>query len=239
MSEILAPCGSYESLIAALNSGADAVYAGMKRFSARKNAENFSDEELEKAVTECHKRGVKLYIALNTLVYDEELTDFADCVKTAAKYGVDGIIVQDLGGAELIRQICPKMPRHASTQMTLNSVSGVKAAKELGFSRVVIGRELSKDEIVEISSNTDLELEVFVHGALCTSVSGQCYMSAFFGRRSGNRGLCAQPCRLDFNVNGRHNVISLKDSSLVGKLPEGSFADRLYRRNGGNGSLLV
>lgn len=220
MSEILAPCGSYESLIAALNSGADAVYAGMKRFSARKNAENFSDEELEKAVTECHKRGVKLYIALNTLVYDEELTDFADCVKTAAKYGVDGIIVQDLGGAELIRQICPKMPRHASTQMTLNSVSGVKAAKELGFSRVVIGRELSKDEIVEISSNTDLELEVFVHGALCTSVSGQCYMSAFFGRRSGNRGLCAQPCRLDFNVNGRHNVISLKDSSLVGKLPE-------------------
>ena len=220
MSEILAPCGSFESLIAALNSGADAVYAGMKRFSARKNAENFSDEELEKAAFECHKRGVKLYIALNTLIYDEELADFAECVKIAAKCGADGIIVQDLGGAQLIREICPEMPRHASTQMTLNSVSGVKAAEELRFSRAVIGRELSKDEIIEISKNSDIELETFVHGALCTSVSGQCYMSAFFGRRSGNRGLCAQPCRLDFSVNGRHNVISLKDSSLVKNLIE-------------------
>lgn len=220
MSEILAPCGSLESLTAALNSGADAVYVGMKRFSARKNAENFSDEELEKAALECHKRGVKLYAALNTLIYDHELADFSECVKIAAKCGADGIIVQDLGGAELIREICPQMPRHASTQMTLNSVSGVKAAQELGFSRAVIGRELSKEEISEISRETAIELEIFVHGALCTSVSGQCYMSAFFGGRSGNRGLCAQPCRLDFSVGGRHNVISLKDASIVKELPE-------------------
>lgn len=220
MSEILAPCGSFESLFAALRSGADAVYAGMKNFSARKNAENFSDDDLEKAVIECHKRGVKLYVALNTLVYDKELPEFAECVKTAAKCGADGIIVQDLGAAELIRLISPEMPRHASTQMTLNSVSGVKAAEELGFSRVVLGRELSKDEILIISRNTDIELEIFVHGALCTSISGQCYMSAFFGGRSGNRGLCAQPCRLDFSVNGRHNVISLKDGSIVKHLPE-------------------
>lgn len=220
MSEILAPCGSFESLFAALRSGADAVYAGMKNFSARKNAENFSDADLEKAVAECHKRGVKLYVALNTLIYDNEISSFAECVKKAAKCGADGIIVQDLGAAELIRLISPEMPRHASTQMTLNSISGVKAAEELGFSRVVLGRELSKDEILNISRNTDIELEIFVHGALCTSVSGQCYMSAFFGGRSGNRGLCAQPCRLDFSVNGRHNVISLKDGSIVKYLPE-------------------
>ncbi|MCH5203226.1 MAG: U32 family peptidase [Oscillospiraceae bacterium] len=220
MSEILAPCGSFESLKAALNSGADAVYLGLKRFSARKNAENFSDEELYKATIECHKRGVKLYVALNTLVYDDELKDLAECVKLAAKSGADGIIVQDLGAAALIRKICPEMPRHASTQMTLNSVSGVKAAHELGFSRAVIGRELSREEIMKISREAEIELEIFVHGALCTSVSGQCYMSAFFGGRSGNRGLCAQPCRLDFSVNGRHNVISLKDSSIVKALPK-------------------
>ncbi len=220
MSEILAPCGSYESLRAALNSGADAVYAGMKRFSARKNAENFSDDELKNAVEECHKRGVKFYLAINTLIYDSELKDFAECVKTAALCNADGIIVQDLGGAELIREICPEMPRHASTQLTLNSISGVKAAQNLGFSRAVIGRELSREEILKISRETDIELEIFVHGALCTCVSGQCYMSAFFGKRSGNRGLCAQPCRLDFNVNGRHNVISLKDSSIIKNIPE-------------------
>ncbi len=219
MSEILAPCGSFETLRAALNSGADAVYAGMKKFSARKNAENFSDEELEKAVYECHKRGAKLYVALNTLVYDYELREFSECVKTAAKCGADGIIIQDIGAAELVREICPELPRHASTQMTLNSVSGVKAAEKFGFTRAVIGRELSKDEICKISKETDIELEIFVHGALCTSVSGQCYMSSFFGRRSGNRGLCAQPCRLDFSINGRHNVISLKDGSIVNVLP--------------------
>lgn len=218
MSEILAPCGGFQSLAAALNSGADAVYCGMKRFSARQNAENFSDEELEKAVLECHRRGVKLYVTLNTLVYDRELEELAECVKTAAKCGVDGLIVQDLGAAALARAICPELTLHASTQMTLNSVCGVKAAEKLGFSRVVLGRELSKSEIANISDNTSTELEVFVHGALCVSVSGQCYMSSLFGGRSGNRGLCAQPCRLDFTFGGRHNVISLKDQSLIGHL---------------------
>lgn len=220
MNEILAPCGSYESLAAALNSGADAVYVGMKKFSARRNAGNFSDEELKTAVTECHRRGVRLYVTLNTLVYDGELAELAECIVTAAECDVDGLIIQDLGAAALAEKICPELPRHASTQMTLNSVCGVKAAEKLGFSRVVIGRELSKDEISEISANTRAELEMFVHGALCVCVSGQCYMSSLFGGRSGNRGLCAQPCRLDFSVDGRHNVLSLKDGSIVEHLPE-------------------
>lgn len=220
MSEILAPCGGAEGLAAALNTGADAVYVGMKRFSARRNAENFSDEELKNAVIECHKRRVKLYVTLNTLVYDSELEELAHCIRMAAECDVDGLIMQDLGAAALAEAICPELPRHASTQMTLNSVSGVKAAKKLGYSRVVIGRELSKDEIDEISDNTRLQLEIFVHGALCVCVSGQCYMSSLFGGRSGNRGLCAQPCRLDFSVNGRHNVLSLKDGSIVEHLPE-------------------
>lgn len=219
MSEILAPCGSIESLAAALNTGADAVYIGMKEFSARKNAENFSVDELKKACDECHRRGVKLYAALNTLLYDSETERFAQCVKNAAECGVDGIIVQDIGAAEIIRSVCPGMPLHASTQMTLNSISGVKAAEQCGFSRVVIGRELSQAEIKNIADNTEAELEVFVHGALCVSISGQCYMSSIFGGRSGNRGLCAQPCRLDFTCDDRHNVISLKDSSLIPHLP--------------------
>lgn len=220
MNEILAPCGSYESLKAALNAGANAVYVGMKKFSARKNAENFSDEELKTAVEECHKRGVRLYVTLNTLVYDGELAELAECIVTAAECDVDGLIIQDLGAAALAKEICPKLPRHASTQMTLNSVCGVKAAEKLGFSRVVIGRELSKDEIDEIAEKTRLQLEIFVHGALCVCVSGQCYMSSLFGGRSGNRGLCAQPCRLDFSVDGRHNILSLKDGSIVKHLPE-------------------
>lgn len=220
MREILAPLGSIESLAAALNSGADAVYAGMKEFSARKNAENFSVDELKKACEECHRRGVKLYVALNTLVYDCELDKLSQCVETAARCGVDGIIVQDLGAAQLISEMCPEMPLHASTQMTLNSVCGVTAAEKCGFSRVVIGRELSRDEIKHIADNTTAELEVFVHGALCVSISGQCYMSSVFGGRSGNRGLCAQPCRLDFTCDDRHNVISLKDSSLTAHLDE-------------------
>lgn len=220
MSEILAPCGGFESLTAALNAGADAVYVGMKSFSARKNAENFSDEELKQAVAECHNRGVKIYVTLNTLIYDRELHDFEECVKTAAQCGVDALIIQDLGAAALAKTICPEMPLHASTQMTLNSVMGVKAAKKLGFSRVVIGRELSESEIANIVENTRVELEIFVHGALCVCVSGQCYMSSLFGGRSGNRGLCAQPCRLDFTCGDRHNVISLKDQSLVGHLNE-------------------
>ncbi len=224
MNEILAPCGGAESLFAALNSGADAVYVGMKSFSARKKAENFSDEELKKAVSECHKRGVMLYVTLNTLVYDSELDELAGCIKTAAECGADGLIIQDLGAMELARKICPEMPLHASTQMTLNSVCGVKAAEKLGFSRVVLGRELSEKEIADIRENTRAELEVFVHGALCVCVSGQCHMSALFGGRSGNRGLCAQPCRLDFSYKDRHNILSLKDLSIIGHLRDAEMS---------------
>lgn len=220
MSEILAPLGGIEDLCAALNSGADAVYLGMTDFSARKNAENFTVEELKTACTECHRRGVKVYAALNTLIYDSELERFAECVKSAAGCGVDGLIIQDLGAAEIVRRICPQLPRHASTQMTLNSVSGVRAAQELGFTRAVVGRELSREQIREIAEKAGIELEVFVHGALCVCISGQCYMSSVFGGRSGSRGLCAQPCRLDFTCGERHNVISLKDSSLVEHLPD-------------------
>lgn len=198
MSEILAPLGGIEDLCAALNSGADAVYLGMTDFSARKNAENFTVEELKTACTECHRRGVKVYAALNTLIYDSEIERFAECVKSAAGCGVDGLIIQDLGAAEIVRRICPQLPRHASTQMTLNSVSGVRAAQELGFTRAVVGRELSREQIREIAEKAGIELEVFVHGALCVCISGQCYMSSVFGGRSGSRGLCAQPCRLDF-----------------------------------------
>lgn len=220
MNEILAPCGGVESLTAALNAGADAVYVGMKKFSARKNAENFSDEELSWAIRECHKRGVKLYVTLNTLIYDDEIEEFSECVETAARSGADGLIIQDLGAMYIAEKICPELPRHASTQMSLNSISGVKAAEQLGFARAVIGRELSEREIRDISENTDIELEIFVHGALCVCISGQCYMSSVLGGRSGSRGLCAQPCRLDFTCGSRHSVISLKDSSIIGHLRE-------------------
>ena len=142
MSEILAPLGGIDDLHAALNTGADAVYLGMSEFSARKNAENFSVEDLKKACDECHRRNVKVYAALNTLIYDSETERFTECVKSAAQCGVDGLIIQDLGAAEIVRRVCPEMPRHASTQMTLNSISGVNAAQSLGYTRAVIGLSL-------------------------------------------------------------------------------------------------
>lgn len=220
MSEILSPLGGIADLPAALNAGADAVYLGLSDFSARKNAENFSAGELETVCRECHRRGVKVYAALNTLIYDSETDRFAECVRTAAQCGVDGLIIQDIGAADIVRRICPELPRHASTQMTLNSPAGISAAEQLGFCRAVIGRELSKEQIKNIAKKSNIELEVFVHGAICVSISGQCYMSSIFGGRSGSRGLCAQPCRLDFTCGENHHVISLKDSSLVPHLRE-------------------
>lgn len=220
MIEILAPCGGLESLSAALNTGADAIYLGLKDFSARKNAENFSFESLESVCREAHRRGVKVYLTMNTLIYDEEIVEFSETVKKAAEYGIDAVIVQDLGAAEIVKTVCPKLPIHASTQMSINSLSGVKMAEELGFSRVVLGRELSFEQIKEISENSDIELEVFVHGALCVSISGQCYMSSVFGGRSGNRGQCAQPCRLNFKSGERENILSLKDNGLIEHIKE-------------------
>lgn len=218
--EILAPVGSMEALEAAVRCGADAVYLGQKNFSARKNSQNFREEELCEAVTYAHRCGVQVHQALNILVFDHELDDLKRCIHAACRAGVDALIVQDLGVASIVKALAPDMPLHASTQMAIYSPAGVKTAETLGFSRVVLARELSRKEIARIRETTSLELEVFVHGAHCMCVSGQCYMSAMFGGKSGNRGQCAQPCRLPFTVKGKgENVLSLKDMSLVDQLP--------------------
>lgn len=205
--ELLAPAGSMESLTAAVRCGADAVYAGGKLFSARANASNFSDEELAEAVRYCHLHGVKLYRAMNTVVFAEEVGTFLSEAKKSAEMGADGLIVQDLGMAKLLRECLPDMKLNASTQMTVHTPEGAKLAREMGFSRVVAARELSLKELEAIIA-TGVETEVFIHGALCMSVSGQCYMSAMIGSRSANRGMCAQACRLPF---GGDYDLSLKD----------------------------
>lgn len=218
--EILAPAGSMESVVAAVRSGADAVYLGLKDFSARQDAENFSLEELKEAADYCHIRGVKVYVTMNTLIFDDEMQYAAETVKSACDCDIDALIVQDIGFASLVRRCCPELPLHASTQMSIHTLSGVKFLKEMGFKRVVLSRELSREEIKYIADNTDIELEVFVHGALCMSVSGQCYFSAMLGGRSGNRGRCAQTCRLPFRTEGCSHALSLKDSSLINYLDE-------------------
>ena len=218
MLEILAPCGSAESLDAALNTGADAVYLGMKTFSARKNASNFTFEELCEAVNKSHMQGVKVYIALNTLFFDDETEKLREAIRQADSSGADAVIVQDLGTAQLVKQTAPRLKLHASTQMTVTSLSGARFARKQGFSRIVLPRELSLEEIKSITENIDIETEVFVHGALCVCLSGQCLLSAAIGGRSGNRGLCAQPCRLNYTCGDRQNVLSLKDLSLIDEL---------------------
>lgn len=219
MLEILAPCGGAESLTAAVNSGANAVYLGETAFSARRNAENFTPEQLREAVRLCHLSGVKVHVALNTLVFDTELAKLEKTVEMIADCGVDAVIVQDFGVAKTIKKIAD-IPLHASTQMTVTSVSGAEMAKEAGFSRVVLAREMSLKEIERVVKSVDIETEIFVHGAICVCLSGQCYMSAMLGGRSGNRGLCAQPCRLNFTCDKRENVLSLKDLSLIPHLRE-------------------
>ena len=217
--EILAPAGSFESLTAAVRCGANAVYLGGKYFNARRNAANFSQQELENAVEYCHARNVKVYLALNTLVADSESHAALDAIEGACKANVDALIIQDTGLAALVRRVSLSMPMHASTQMSVQSIEGIRELERMGFCRAVLPRELSEKEIRAISSQTDMELEYFVHGALCMCVSGQCLMSSVLGGRSGNRGLCAQPCRLPFGVNGKGGSnLSLKDLSLVGEL---------------------
>ncbi len=214
--EILAPAGSYDAMVAAVRSGANAVYLGSKALNARRNAANFDNEELKNAVEYCHERGVKVHQTLNTLMYDDESEEVEEAVKTAVECGADALIIQDLGVFEIARKIAPQMPLHASTQMAVHNLEGAKKVEELGFSRIVLARELSKEEIKHIAQNVNAEIEVFIHGALCMSVSGQCYMSSMIGERSGNRGLCAQPCRLPFRVEkGNEYGLSLKDLSLV------------------------
>ena len=217
--EILAPAGGYDALVAAVRCGANAVYLGGKALNARRNASNFSDEELREAVAYCHARNVKVYLTLNTLVADSELETAYDAIECACNSHADALILQDIGLVSLVRQACPDMPMHASTQMSVQSIEGVRELEKMGFARVVLPRELSESEIAAIAAKTDMELEYFVHGALCMCVSGQCLMSSVLGGRSGNRGLCAQPCRLPFGINGKGgNALSLKDLSLVDEL---------------------
>ena len=219
--EILAPAGSQESLIAGVRCGANAVYLGGKALNARRNAGNFDDEELFEAVKYCHSHGVLVYQTLNTLCSDDELDLVYNAVKYSLEIGVDGFIVQDIGVAKMIKESFSTAKLHASTQMSVMTPEGVSALKEMGFSRAVLPREMTADEILEIRKSTDLELEIFVHGALCMSVSGQCLLSAMIGGRSGNRGLCAQPCRLPFSAKGSGSCdLSLKDLSLIKNLDE-------------------
>ncbi|MCD7783972.1 MAG: U32 family peptidase [Oscillospiraceae bacterium] len=215
--ELLSPCGSMESLAAALKSGCDAVYIGGQMFSARQNAENFSHENIIEAVNECHRRGVKIYQAINIAVFDSEIEKLADEIKFACDAGIDGLIVQDRAVERIVRESCPEMPVHASTQMTLHFSDGVEWAAEHGYSRVVLSRELDRETIRKLSE-LGVETEIFVHGALCMSVSGQCYLSAMIGSRSANRGLCAGACRLPFSSTGKPRdkySLSLKDLTLI------------------------
>ena len=219
--EILAPCGSSDALVAAVRTGANAVYLGAGDFNARRNAENFTEDELKKAVDYCHVRGVKVYLTLNTLIGDAEISSALELVSCVCAIGVDALIIQDLGLARLIREVAPDMPLHASTQMSVMNVEGFKQLEALGFKRAVLPRELTFEEIKTIRENTSMELELFIHGALCMCVSGQCYLSGMLGGRSGNRGLCAQPCRLAFEAAGGTGFdLSLKDLSLIDHLPE-------------------
>ncbi|MCH3973308.1 MAG: U32 family peptidase [Oscillospiraceae bacterium] len=224
--EVLAPAGSPESLTAAVRAGADAVYLGASSFSARAGAHNFSREELSAAVRFCHERGVRVHLAVNILLRNDELPAALDLIRWACTLPVDAVLVQDPGLLSLLRRCCPKLPLHASTQMSIHTPAGVRACLEAGFSRVVLSRELSLPEIREIRrACPQAELESFVHGALCMSVSGQCWFSAILGRRSGNRGQCAQPCRLPFAApGGTGHDLSLKDLSMIPRLQELSDA---------------
>ena len=223
--EILAPVGNEEMLRAAVFSGADAVYLGFSGFNARTSANNFNADTLKDAVAFCHARGVAVHVALNTTVYGGELPALEQAIRAVAASGADAVICQDLAVATLIGKIAPQLPRHGSTQMSVHSLQGALKLKELGFTRVVLARELSMPEVEHITKHCGIETECFVHGALCMCVSGQCYMSAFLGGRSGNRGSCAGPCRLPFEANalpegkpGRLHHLSLKDNSVIDKL---------------------
>lgn len=222
MLELLSPAGSPEAVVAAVQSGADAIYMGFGGFNARRGAKNFTDEEFETAVRYCRARGCKVYLTLNTLVSDREMETAAKLAYRAAEVGVDAILVQDLGVARVLHCLLPDMPLHASTQMSLHNTAGVDAAAEMGITRAVLARELSFDQISAITHHSPIEVEVFVHGALCFCHSGQCYMSSLIGRRSGNRGACAQPCRLQYSLGGRMDnyPLSLKDNCLVNYLEQ-------------------
>lgn len=213
--ELLAPVGSKEALIAAIENGADAVYFGGKVFSARHYASNFTREELEWAIDYAHVRGVKAYVTVNTLIKDSELEEASEYLQFLCNAGADAVNVQDLGILSLLREQLPELPVHASTQMTIHNIGGVKFLEEMGVKRVVLARELSLDEIRRIKSQTSVEIETFIHGALCFSYSGQCLLSSMIGGRSGNRGYCAQPCRKKYRLGGVEGyLLSPKDLNM-------------------------
>ena len=222
--EILSPVGNSEMLVSAVRSGADAVYLGLKDFSARRNAQNFSLKELSEVIKYCHIRGVKVYLTLNILIKEAELETAFNQAKEAYNLGIDGIIVEDIGLAKILHEKIPNLPLHASTQMSVHSESALPILKNLGFTQVVVAREMSKSELSSFCKKADelgITVEAFVHGALCMSVSGQCLLSAFLGSRSGNRGLCAGPCRLPFSAKfGTGYDLSLKDLSLLEYIKE-------------------
>ena len=220
MLELLSPAGSPEALTAAVQNGANAVYLGLGDFNARRNAKNFTEADLAPAISYCHLRGVKVYLTLNTLLTDKELPAAAAEARRASELGADAVLVQDLGVLRAVRQAAPDLAIHASTQMTVHNLDGVKACADLGMTRVVLSRELPASEIEYICTHSPIEIEVFGHGALCMCYSGQCFFSAVVGERSGNRGLCAQPCRMKYGWSGRPDgyPLSLKDACLVERL---------------------
>ena len=220
--ELLSPAGHWEAMVAAVQNGAGGVYLGVGDYNARRGARNFSEEELLAAVSYCHLRGVKVHLTLNTLLSDRELPGALALLEKASRWGVDSVILQDWGLLDLARQAEPDLPLHGSTQMSLHTLSGVEMGAELGLSCAVLARELSGAEVREIAAKSPIAIEVFGHGALCMSYSGQCAMSALIGGRSGNRGACAQPCRLPYALDGgrQGHPLSLKDSCLADRLGE-------------------
>ncbi len=219
--KILSPAGSKKALEAAVKFGADAVYLGLEEFSARQGAKNFTPEELKESVKYCHQRGVEVFVAVNTLIYDNEINSIIKLTNKICKANADGVIVQDWGVYKIIKEIAPSLKLVASTQMTINNIYGVKLLEKMGFDTVVLPRELSKKEIKRIKDSCDINIEVFCHGALCVCYSGQCYFSSFIGERSGNRGRCAQPCRLVYEYSQKKGyLLSPKDLSLIDCLSE-------------------
>ena len=217
--KILSPAGSYEAMVAAVLTGADAVYLGLSEFSARAGAKNFTVESLSDAVSFCHKRSVEVFVALNTIIYDNEILKVKKLIEAINTAQADGVIIQDFAVFEMVRTIAPELKAVASTQMTVNNVSGAKILEKNGFDTVVLPRELSETDIKRIKKQTNINLEVFAHGALCVCYSGQCLMSSFIGERSGNRGKCAQPCRMLYNIpNKQGYFLSTCDLSLINRL---------------------
>ena len=198
--EVLAPAGDADAMRAAVAAGADAVYFGLHAFNARARATNFDDGALRETLRSLHERGAKGYVTLNTLVFDDELARMEAAIRMCAEAAVDAVIVQDLGVAKLVKAIAPSLPIHASTQMTCTDAGSVELARSLGAARVILARELSLDDIAAIRAQSEAELEVFVHGALCIAYSGQCLTSEAIGGRSANRGACAQACRLPYEL---------------------------------------